>query len=207
MGKPYSRDLRKRFIILLDTGMSASAAGRRLMVARSTATRWAWIWRRENRCEALPMGGDRRSASLERYASFIVSCVRSQPDIFLHELVNILAAKGVSASQSALSNLLSRHGLTRKKTLIAKERTREDITKAREEWQGAMKPLDLGSLVFIDESGFDTKMTRLQGRSTRGQPCFGSVPYGHWQNNSFIAGLGKAGPCPNSQSGRYCHLR
>ncbi|WP_310621714.1 hypothetical protein [Flexibacterium corallicola] len=90
MGKPYSRNLRKRFIILLDTGMSASAAGRRLMIARSTATRWAWIWRRENRCEALPMGGDHRSASLERHAPFIVSCVRSQPDIFLHELVSIL---------------------------------------------------------------------------------------------------------------------
>ncbi|WP_310620683.1 hypothetical protein [Flexibacterium corallicola] len=52
-----------------------------------------------------------------------------------------------------------------------------------------MKTLDWRSLVFIGESGFDTKMTRLQGRSTRGQPCFGSVPYGHWQNNSFIAGL------------------
>lgn len=52
-----------------------------------------------------------------------------------------------------------------------------------------MTDLDVGSLVFIDESGFDTKMTRLRGRSTRGKPCIGSVPHGHWRNNTFIAGL------------------
>lgn len=52
-----------------------------------------------------------------------------------------------------------------------------------------MKTLDPASLVFIDESGFSTKMTRLRGRSQRGKPCIGSVPHGHWQNNTFIAGL------------------
>ncbi len=52
-----------------------------------------------------------------------------------------------------------------------------------------MKSLDPGSLVFIDESGFNTKMARLRGRSARGEPCIGSVPHGHWGNNTFIAGL------------------
>jgi transposase len=52
-----------------------------------------------------------------------------------------------------------------------------------------MTELDVSALVFIDESGFDTKMTRLRGRSTRGQPCLGSGPHGHWRNNTFIAGL------------------
>ena len=52
-----------------------------------------------------------------------------------------------------------------------------------------MHDLDPGKLVFIDESGFDTKMTRLRGRSPRGTPCLGSVPHGHWRNNTFIAGL------------------
>ena len=32
-------------------------------------------------------------------------------------------------------------------------------------------------------------MTRARGRSERGKPCFGSVPHGHWHNNTFIAGL------------------
>ncbi|MBB4268135.1 transposase, partial [Roseospira visakhapatnamensis] len=49
MGKPYSRDLRGRFVALLEEGLSASGAGRRLLVARSTATRWGKIWRDEGR--------------------------------------------------------------------------------------------------------------------------------------------------------------
>lgn len=54
-----------------------------------------------------------------------------------------------------------------------------------------MKSLNPGALVFIDESGFSTKMARLRGRSARGKPCPGSAPHGHWMNNSFIAGLRK----------------
>lgn len=115
MGKPYSKDLRSRFVRLLDSGLSASAAGRHLLIARSTATRWSLIWRTEQRCEALPMGGDQRSAALEEHASFILSQVEEQPDIFLHEIVAALASKDVSTSEDAISRLLARHGITRKK--------------------------------------------------------------------------------------------
>jgi len=52
-----------------------------------------------------------------------------------------------------------------------------------------MTALDPSKLVFIDESGFDTKMTRRCGRAARGAPCIGTVPHGHWRNNTFIAGL------------------
>lgn len=52
-----------------------------------------------------------------------------------------------------------------------------------------MQSLYPASLVFIDESGFNTKMVRLCGRSARGEPCIGATPHGHWRNNTFIAGL------------------
>ena len=52
-----------------------------------------------------------------------------------------------------------------------------------------MAELDVHKLVFIDESGFDTKMTRLRGRAARGAPCIGSAPHGQWSNSTFIAGL------------------
>lgn len=117
MGKPYSGDLRGRFVALLDSGLSASGAGRQLLVARSTATRWGLIWRTEKRCEALPMGGDNRSAALEEHAATILSWVEETPDIFLHEIVAQLAAKDVETSEDAVSRLLSRHGITRKKRL------------------------------------------------------------------------------------------
>lgn len=52
-----------------------------------------------------------------------------------------------------------------------------------------MAALDPAKLVFIDEGGFNTKMTRSMGRCARRAPCYGAVPYGHWGNNTFIAGL------------------
>lgn len=115
MGKPHSKDLRSRFVTLLDAGTSASGAGKQLLVPRSTATRWSAIWTSEKRCEALPMGGDRRSAELEEHSAFILSRVEEKPDIFLCEIVVDLASKDVTASENAVSRLLSRHGITRKK--------------------------------------------------------------------------------------------
>lgn len=115
MGRPYSPDLRGRLIAALDDGMSASAAGRQMRVAESTAIRWASIWRQEKRAEALPMGGDRRSEALEAHSATILSLVEERPDIFLHEAVAELASEGVSTSEDALSRLLARHGVTRKK--------------------------------------------------------------------------------------------
>jgi len=115
MGKPYSKDLRERFVALLEAGASASGAGKQLLVARSTATRRGAIWTMEKRCEALPMGGDRRLAYLEEHSAFILSRVEEKPDIFLHEIVAELVSRDIIASENAVCRLLFRHGITRKK--------------------------------------------------------------------------------------------
>ncbi len=115
MGKPYSSDLRCRFVALLDQGLSARAAGRRLLVAASTATRWSRIWRTEQRAEALPMGGDQRSAVLEAHSDVILGLVDRKEDILLREIVAELARQGISAKPDAVSRLLARHGISRKK--------------------------------------------------------------------------------------------
>jgi len=117
MGKPYSSDLRQRFVAALDEGMSASAAGRRMRIARSTAVRWAATWQREGRAEALPMGGDRRSDALEAHAAKILGWLGDKPDLFLSEIVARLAEGGVESSVSSVARLLTRHGITRKKRL------------------------------------------------------------------------------------------
>lgn len=43
--------------------------------------------------------------------------------------------------------------------------------------------------MFIDETGLNTKLARLYGRSQRGQRCLSAVPQGHWQTSTFIAAL------------------
>ena len=46
-----------------------------------------------------------------------------------------------------------------------------------------------GRLVFIDETSVTTKMTRLRGRSRKGQRLKAKVPFGHWGTQTFIAAL------------------
>lgn len=46
-----------------------------------------------------------------------------------------------------------------------------------------------GRLVFIDETGTTTKMTRLRGRSVKGERLNGKAPFGHWGTQTFVAGL------------------
>jgi len=44
-------------------------------------------------------------------------------------------------------------------------------------------------LLFIDETGTTTKMTRLRGRALRGKRLKANAPFGHWKTQTFIAAL------------------
>ena len=44
-------------------------------------------------------------------------------------------------------------------------------------------------LIFIDETGTTTKMTRLRGRSAKGCRLNSKAPFGHWGTQTFVAGL------------------
>lgn len=44
-------------------------------------------------------------------------------------------------------------------------------------------------LVFLDESGLNTKMARRYGRALQNQRCLCFEPHGHWSTSTFIAGL------------------
>src|SRR6202044_2299512 len=79
-----------------------------------------------------------------------------------------------------------------KKTLVASEQDRPDVQQAREEWTSARPPrmrLEPHRLVFLDETGTTTKMTRLRGRCPEGQRLRSKAPFGHWKTQTFIAGL------------------
>jgi len=49
--------------------------------------------------------------------------------------------------------------------------------------------LDRGRLVFIDESGAKTNMTRLYGRCFGGQRVVDAAPHGHWCTTTMISAL------------------
>jgi transposase len=68
------------------------------------------------------------------------------------------------------------------------------VQAAREVWQRRQAwvrdhPSSLGQIVFIDETGINTKMARLRGRCLKGCRLVASIPHGHWKTLTFIAGL------------------
>jgi hypothetical protein len=79
-----------------------------------------------------------------------------------------------------------------KKILRASEHDRPDVKQAREEWIGvrqAKMRLEPHRLVFLDETGTTTKVTRLRGRCPKGRRLLSKAPFGHWKTQTFIAGL------------------
>jgi len=63
------------------------------------------------------------------------------------------------------------------------------VKQRREDWRSAMPGLAPERLVFIDETWTKTNMTRLRGRSRRGERLVCSAPHGHWQTTTFLAAL------------------
>lgn len=49
--------------------------------------------------------------------------------------------------------------------------------------------MDPGRLIFLDESGAKTNLTRLCGRAPRGQRVQVRTPHGHWQTTTMIASI------------------
>lgn len=102
------------------------------------------------------------------------------------------SADGIAVPPTSLSRLLRGAGFTVKKTLLASETDRADIVRARPVWHTHRQPWMMKRperLVFIDETGTTTKMTRLRGWARRGQRLKMKAPFGHWGAQTFIAAL------------------
>ena len=72
-----------------------------------------------------------------------------------------------------------------KKSKIASEREEE----ARGLWRWLASRFGARRLVFVDESGFHTSMTRLRARAPRGKRAYGKVPRNRGKNTTLIAAI------------------
>ncbi len=76
-----------------------------------------------------------------------------------------------------------------KKSVRAAEQDRADVREQRDAWRDKTTMLDPRRLVFIDESGAKTNMTRLYGRCFGGQRVVDATPHGHWCTTTMISAL------------------
>jgi transposase len=95
-------------------------------------------------------------------------------------------AEGVDGHHESSNLSPSGRGLAyEKKSAVASERDEE----ARGLWRWLAARFDARRLVFVDESGFHTSMTRLRARAPRGQRAYGKVPRNRGKNQTLIASI------------------
>jgi transposase len=79
--------------------------------------------------------------------------------------------------------------VSEKKSLHADERDPPRVQTLRQEWWRHVHRLDVRRLVFVDERGANTAMTRLRARALRGERAHGSVPPGAWKALALVGAL------------------
>ena len=63
------------------------------------------------------------------------------------------------------------------------------MRRQRKAWLNKIDGLDPNRLVFLDESGAKTNMTRLYGRAFGGQRVVDAAPHGHWCTTTMISSI------------------
>src|SRR5439155_23999608 len=80
----------------------------------------------------------------------------------------------------------------KKKVLHAKEQDNPEVQEQRRELCAELPGVDPQRLVFVDEGGANTAMTRTHGRAPVGQRVSASTP-GHWESITLTCGLRVSG--------------
>ena len=75
----------------------------------------------------------------------------------------------------------------------AQEQDREEIAQARAHWDNDQRKIPAAKLVFIDETGTTTQMSRRYGRCAKKRRLIDKAPRGHWKTTTFVAALRSAG--------------
>jgi transposase len=189
--RAYSNDLRERILAAVERGTHTLR-----QLAELFQVDVSFIVRLQQRQRATGSvapkphaGGPRRKLDAAAEAR-LLDLVREQPDATLAELRERL---GVDCCLMTIARALRRHRITRKKkTLHADERHAPQVQAQRQAFEQKLADVDPAHLVFVDETGATTAMTRTHGRAPEGERVYASAP-GSWENVTFLVGLRQQG--------------
>jgi transposase len=189
--KPYANDLRERAAAAVDHHEgSFRQIARRFRIGLSTLRRWLQRRLQTGALDPKPHGGGQPRTVDAQNAERLKDLVRQQPDATLDELK---AGLGLRCSRMAIFRALRRLRISRqKKVLHASERDTPPVKRKRRDFRRRMAQGDPEHLVFVDETGANTAMTRTYGRAPLGERVEGAVP-GHWESVTLVAGMRLSG--------------
>jgi transposase len=189
---PYSQDLRQR---ILETarhgGATVKQIAERFLVSVSFVTRLLQLHRATGSVEPKPHGGGHPAVLTPEDLERLRELIRDRPDATLEECRRHL---GSSCSLATISRALSELGLPRKKKVPrACEQDSPEVQEQRQAFCEALAGVDPRRLVFVDECGANTAMTRTYGRAPAGQRVYSDAP-GHWDSITLTCGMRLSGP-------------
>jgi transposase len=187
----YSQDLRRRVVEAVGRGDgSLRQIAKRFVVSVSFVTRLLRRYRTTGSLDPKPHAGGRRPALGPEQLERLRESIREKPDATLRELRR---QSGVECSTMAIFRALKKLKITRKKKVLhAQERDSPEGRRKRRDFLKEVAGIGPEHLVFVDETGADTSMTRTHGRAPVGERVHGAVP-GHWDSVTLICGLRLSG--------------
>jgi transposase len=187
----YSEDLRQRVVDAVERKEgSIRQIARRFVVSLSFVVRLLQTRRRTGSIRPMPHGGGHPAALTPEDLERLRELIRQQPDATLEECRRRL---GASCSLTTISRALSQLGLPRKKKVPrAREQDSPEVQEQRREFCEELAGVDPRRLVFVDECGANTAMTRTHGRAPAGQRVYADTP-GRWESITLTSGLRLSG--------------
>src|SRR5215204_1792733 len=184
---PYSQDLRQRVLDTVQRGDgSLRQIARRFLVSVSFVTRLLKQYRSTDSLQPKSHGGGHPPALGPEDLERLRELIRQQPDATLEECRQRL---GASCSTMTISRALRKLGLPRKKKVPrAADQDRPDVQEKRQGFCEELAGIDPRRLVFVDECGANTAMTRTHGRAPAGQRVYTDAP-AHWDSITLTSGM------------------
>jgi transposase len=174
----------------IDQGQSQRQVARRFGVSLSFVTRLIQRRREVGTLAPKPHGGGRQLALDFLQRLRLAKLISEQPDATLDELKQ---RGGFTCTLTTLWRTLRRFKLTfKKKSLHPGERKEPRVQAKRRRYRAKAGKIPPKRLVFVDETGLNTSMTRSHAWAPRGERAKGSVPTS-WSATTVIAALGLDG--------------
>jgi len=184
---PYSEDLRQRIVETASRGdETLNQIAERFLVSVSFVTRLLQLYRTTGSVEPRPHGGGHPAVLTPEDLERLRELIEGRPDATLEECRKSL---GSACSLATISRALSRLGLPRKKKVPrACEQDSPEVKEQRREFCDELAGIDPRRLVFVDECGANTAMTRNYGRAPAGKRVYADTP-GRWESITLTCGM------------------
>ena len=184
MARPFSDDLRRRILQAYEQGEGTQAQlAQRFRVSLDYVRKIHRQWRHTGKMERVPHRAGPQAAlhRADSRAAAPLAEAAAGPD------ASGVAGKTESGGPSRSERTFAVDGAQKdgpaseKKSLHARERDTEANRQRRAAFLEKLGTIAPEKLIFLDESGVTTQMTRAWGRAPKGERIAEATPQGHWQ--------------------------